>query len=65
MEGLGAAAGASEPRAARERTEEPGRPSISFKAYISFFFFFKLRDRKLNNPPFNKFKQSSVCLCVR
>lgn len=30
-----------------------------------FFFFFKLRHRKLNNPPFNKFKQSSVCLCVR
>ena len=39
VEGLGAAAGASEPRAARERTGEPGRPSISFKAYISFFFF--------------------------
>lgn len=31
--------------------------------YFLFFFFLKLRDR--NNPPFNKFKQSSVCLCVR
>lgn len=46
MEGLGAAAGAGEPRAARERMGKPGRPSISFKAYISFFFFFLIKAQK-------------------